>query len=96
MEVPSSEWAPKKAFSFDEAPVKAEWKWIKGIVRHIFTHFDLELRVAVASVVVSRKIKGRWVGPADSEDEALPSVMRKVLLHAGCGSAKKRRGEKTR
>jgi A/G-specific adenine glycosylase len=87
-EVPGSEWVPD--FDFDRAarfapPVaRAKWRRIPGVVRHVFTHFPLELAVFVARVPRTTKApKGaRWVRLADAPGEALPNVMRKVLAHA--------------
>lgn len=85
MEVPSSQWTEKHSFSFDEAPVSADWHWCKGRIHHVFTHFDLEMRVAVASILGSRKMSGTWVSPSIVAKEALPSVMRKILQQAKIG-----------
>ncbi len=87
-EVPGSEWVHD--FDFDRAsrfapPVaRAKWRRIPGVVRHVFTHFPLELAVFVARVPRAAKApKGaRWVRLADAPGEALPNVMRKVLAHA--------------
>ena len=81
MEIPSSVWnegpMPTLVVAQKEAPVPARWTLLRGLVRHSFTHFDLELAVAVATS--SRKVKGRYVDPADLRAEALPSVMRKII-----------------
>ena len=87
-EVPGSEWAPD--FDFDRAsrfapPIaRAKWRRVPGVVRHVFTHFPLELAVFVARIPRAAKApKGaRWVRIADAPREALPNVMRKVLAHA--------------
>ncbi|MGE0109553.1 MAG: A/G-specific adenine glycosylase [Bdellovibrionales bacterium] len=84
--VPMSVWEEAHRFSFDEAPLEADWHWVKGRVRHVFTHFELEVRVAVASYNRTRKIKGRWVASSALADEALPSLMRKILKHAKIGA----------
>jgi A/G-specific adenine glycosylase len=53
-------------------------------VRHVFTHFPLELTVFVSNVPRGTAApKGmRWVKLAEAHSEALPNVMRKVLAHA--------------
>ena len=87
-EVPGSEWTPD--FDFDRAlrsapPIaRAKWRRVPGVVRHVFTHFPLELAVFVARIPRAAKApKGaRWVSIADAPREALPAVMRKVLAHA--------------
>jgi len=53
-------------------------------VRHVFTHFPLELSVYAADVPVrTHAPKGmRWVALSELAGEALPSVMRKVAARA--------------
>ena len=88
-EVPGSEWTHE----FDVVAVmraaprfktKAAWRKLAGVVKHVFTHFPLELTVFVAQVPCTAAApKGaRWVRRADLAGEALPNVMRKVLSHA--------------
>jgi len=87
-EVPGSDWA----HDFDEADAlasaprfkRANWRLLPGVVRHVFTHFPLELAVFIAQVPPGAAApKGaRWVKVADLPGEALPTVMRKVLTHA--------------
>jgi A/G-specific adenine glycosylase len=88
-EVPGSDWT----HDFDAANALAaaprlaravEWRKLKGVVKHVFTHFPLELVVYTAQVARTAKPpKGaRWVKLADASGEALPNVMRKVLAHA--------------
>ena len=88
-EVPGSDWA----HDFDVksalrcAPrlgAKTKWRKLPGVVRHVFTHFPLELAVFIARVPrATQAPKGaRWGKLADLPGEALPSVMRKVLSHA--------------
>jgi len=84
MEIPSSEWRenpmPSLAEARSEAPVKARWKLMPGLVRHTFTHFDLELTVAIAA---SSRLRGeKWVSFSRLDREALPSIMRKIVRHA--------------
>jgi A/G-specific adenine glycosylase len=87
-EVPGSGWT----HDFDErhalrsAPrlKGAKWRRLPGLVRHVFTHFPLELAVFVAPV--GRKVpapKGmRWHKIDGLAGEALPNVMRKAIVHA--------------
>lgn len=87
-EVPGTEWSAdfvlKRALR--AAPdLEAKWRRLPGIVRHVFTHFPLELVVYAADVPrASRASRGmRFVASSDLKGEALPSLMRKVLAHAG-------------
>ena len=61
-----------------------KWRRLPGAVRHVFTHFPLELSVYVADVPArARPPKGaRWIAIAELAGEALPSLMRKVLVHS--------------
>ena len=83
MEVPSTPWGEGKRPSLMRAegfaPLKADWKVLKGTVYHSFTHFDLELGIAVARIATKGKIKGQWVAPENWATEALPRIMHKVL-----------------
>jgi A/G-specific adenine glycosylase len=93
IEVPTTEWLPD--FEPARAWLDAEkvialgsgsiaWRALPGVVRHVFTHFPLELSVFSADVGVrTRAPKGmRFVAAAALDAEALPSLMRKVIAHA--------------
>jgi A/G-specific adenine glycosylase len=62
----------------------ASWRRVPGVVRHVFTHFPLELIVFVTRVSAAFKAPAgmRWVACADLDREALPNLMRKVIGHA--------------
>ena len=85
-EVPGSDWTHDFHLKDAEAaaPLKAQWRRLPGAVAHVFTHFPLELTVFVAQVPRgTRAPKGaRWVRLVEAHEEALPTVMRKVLVHA--------------
>ena len=89
MEVPGSEWKHDfdKSRAVRSAPRLgggARWRAVPGVVRHLFTHFPLELTVFVADAKrATAAPKGaRWVKIGDLAGEALPNVMRKVLARA--------------
>jgi A/G-specific adenine glycosylase len=87
-EVPTSVWS----HDFDaggalaDAPrlARARWRRVPGVVRHVFTHFPLELEVHRAQVSPATRAPAgtRWIALADVAHEALPNVMRKVVAHA--------------
>jgi A/G-specific adenine glycosylase len=88
-EVPTSAWSS----DFDESAAlgsaprfgsPVSWRKLPGVVRHVFTHFPLELVVCAAEVPAheSAPAGARWVALADLPGEALPSLMRKVVAHA--------------
>jgi A/G-specific adenine glycosylase len=88
-EVPTSDWlaAQDDKAALKQAPALqrvARWHRKAGVVTHVFTHFPLELVVYTANVPArSRAPAGmRWVPIATVQDEALPTLMRKVIAHA--------------
>ena len=86
-EVPSTAWAQDfdEGAALAQAPLKAKWRRLPGVVEHGFTHFPLQQSVYVAAVPARTKAPPgmRWVAAADLAGEALPNVMRKVVTHAG-------------
>jgi A/G-specific adenine glycosylase len=85
-EVPTTEWSRDfdESAVLDDAPLKAHWRRMPGTVTHTFTHFPLELALYRADVAATRKPPAgtRWTPLADLAGEALPNVMRKVVMHA--------------
>ncbi|HSP25989.1 MAG TPA: A/G-specific adenine glycosylase [Saliniramus sp.] len=85
-EPPGSEWRTDFVVSQAvlEAPLDARWKKLPGIVRHVFTHFPLELTVFYARVAGGTPAPDgmRFVDRRSLGDEPFPSVMKKVLAHA--------------
>ena len=58
---------------------RPDWKKRTGLVRHGFTHFELEVEVYAAEIAKRPKSQGRWVPLAELPDVALPTVMRKIV-----------------
>jgi len=85
-EVPTTEWSAdfRADRAIKQAPLKTKWRRLPGVVRHVFTHFPLELEVYLARVDKStRAPKGaRFAKVSALQGEALPSLMRKVIAHA--------------
>ena len=94
-EVPTTTWSA----DFDEGealksapilPIQAAaeteiaWRRVAGLVRHVFTHFPLELSVYVAALPPQTRAPdgARWAKISELGGEALPSLMRKVVAHA--------------
>jgi len=77
---PWSEKFPTAKDALAQAPFRAVWKKRPSIVRHTFTHFELEIEVYAAEVVKRPKAAGAWL--SDLSDAALPTVMRKIVEHA--------------
>ena len=78
----SSHEAPR--FAAAKARKPAAWRKTAGVVRHVFTHFPLELSVYTADVPwqTPAPAGARWVALASLHGEALPSLMRKVVAYA--------------
>jgi A/G-specific adenine glycosylase len=93
-EVPTSDWSVdfNEAMASDAAPRfyspsrsgPSEWRRIATPVRHVFTHFPLELSVYWGRVPAQAPAPPgtRWVDCSKVADEALPSLMRKVVARA--------------
>lgn len=96
-EVPGSAWEERQKgkIALDGAPFRANWRRLPGAVGHVFTHFRLELSVFRADFTQSRRPPAGawWSAPGAIADEALPSVMRKVI-EAVVPGATKRRGSR--
>ncbi len=94
MEVPSTEWrdaAWQQSDAEAAAPVAVRWKILPGIVRHSFTHFDLELQVFVGATPGKKNINtdGVWVAIDALGTQALPTVMKKIIAFAIGGFPKR-------
>ena len=85
IEVPSTDFAatPIAAEAARRlAPLAAPWRPLSGLVRHTFTHVHLELSVWAASVRLGDPRAGIWWPLDRIEEQALPSLYRKVVRHA--------------
>ena len=85
MQPPLGPWGekfPSAKAAQAQAPFAANWKKRIGLVRHGFTHFELEMEVYVADVPRRPAVAGKWIAPEKLKDTALPTVMRKVIEHA--------------
>jgi len=90
-EVPTTEWVAKfeegdtlaHAPRFTARP-RVSWRRLHGLVRHVFTHFPLELAVYAAELPARTPAPPnmRWVAIAELGGQAFPSLMRKVVAHA--------------
>ena len=83
MEVPSTDWR-EAAWADSEAraqvPLTADWCALVGLVRHTFTHFHFEITVW-SGQGDGQIAEGRWVALDQLGDQALPTVMRKIVRH---------------
>ncbi len=90
-EVPTTAWAADfddnqalaDAPRFGASQKRVAWRKLAGVVRHVFTHFPLELTVYRSELPrqAAAPAGTRWTAIAQLGDEALPSLMRKVVAH---------------
>lgn len=73
---------PGTAEAREQAPFTGAWRKRSGIVRHGFTHFELEMEVYVATFRALPNGEGAWIARDALSTAALPTVMRKVIDHA--------------
>jgi A/G-specific adenine glycosylase len=86
MEIPSTDWTAElqsESAASAAAPLKTEWRVLPGVVRHVFTHFELTLTVWAGRIAgPGDPALGVWVPPDRFGDYAVPSLMQKVVRHA--------------
>jgi A/G-specific adenine glycosylase len=86
LEIPGTSWREAgwtEAEALAEAPVALDWQPVVGEARHVFTHFALTMLLYRARLPArARRPEGEWLTPAEA-GQALPSVMRKLLVLAG-------------
>lgn len=82
IELPSTPWqAETDTDPGGHAPERAAWTALPGQVRHVFTHFALNLDLWRGES--AGKAEGLWVRERDFGELALPTLTRKLLRHAG-------------
>ena len=84
LEPPQGPWRedfPSKTQALKEAPFPAPWTRRFGVVRHGFTHFELEIEVYFAQLAKRPKAAGQWIAANRLGEVALPTVMRKIVAH---------------
>ncbi|MCL6706225.1 A/G-specific adenine glycosylase [Pseudomonas sp. R2.Fl] len=83
-EVPTTGWTARQdgGDTADHAPFAADWR-PKGTITHVFTHFELRLSVFLADGVDETLAdNGWWEAVANLDEQALPTVMKKVIGQA--------------
>ncbi len=83
-ELPSSRWLPPpldRDAALEEAPERVAWRVHEKPVRHVFTHFALDLELAEGRSVDPPD--GLWHTPGELDRLALPTLMKKLLQRAG-------------
>ena len=88
-EVPGTDWTSHAdSDPLPYAPLSAEWLMGTEVVRHVFTHFPLQLRVYTATVPTGTDAPAgmRWISANAIAGEAFPTLFRKVLAAADAAS----------
>ena len=66
------------------APVRGRWRMVEGGIGHTFTHFHLEVRVALGELQGRKNAGGGfWADPGDFDALALAVLTRKIGRHGG-------------
>lgn len=83
-EVPNSGWAEEEAPAATP-PFQADWSSRNAPVIHVFTHFELRMKVTCARLAgFPAAPEGmRWVAPDALDGEPLPTLFRKIIEAAG-------------
>ena len=91
-EIPTTEWTQDKEKlenMLKSPPLKGEWWPVPGSVKHTFTHFHLELNVYriipgedAELTLFADADRCKWVHRDNLADEALPTLMKKIIQHA--------------
>jgi A/G-specific adenine glycosylase len=89
-EPPTSAWTANLdgETGIEAAPFEAHWL-LCGAVRHVFTHFELELTVYRTDLDIAPPPGHWWSG--DYRAEALPTLMKKVIEAALAGESGRRK-----
>ncbi|MDO7843074.1 A/G-specific adenine glycosylase [Sphingomonas immobilis] len=82
--LPTGPWAAEPP-GLANAPEAAEWRMLDGTVVHVFTHFRLELALAVGTAQ-RHSNAGEWWPIADLDSAGLPTVFAKAA--AACRRAR--------
>jgi A/G-specific adenine glycosylase len=84
-ELPSTDWTaqpPDGTAVREAAPAPLAWRPLPGLVRHLFTHLDLSVRL-LRGRLEGKGPEGIWTAPSAFAELALPTLTVKLLRHAG-------------
>lgn len=85
IEVPSTDWReqPWAAVEIEDMKLlNADWTEITGHVTHTFTHFHLKISVWAGVTSANNNEDGFWCSPDQFSEQALPTLMKKIVRHA--------------
>lgn len=80
--LPTGPWADSPP-GLEGAPADAGWRMLEGGVSHGFTHFNLDVALAAATIAAhaGAAVPGEWWPIADLESAGLPTVFAKAARH---------------
>ena len=55
---------------------------MSGEINHSFSHFDLQLKIYAKYGFDEKELKGEWKQKSKIEKIGLPTLMKKIYLHA--------------
>lgn len=82
MALPTGAWREVATPWREEVPFAADWRPLPGFVRHVFTHFRLELTVVAAAATGREAIPGDWVAAKAVDQVGMATLFRKAVDHA--------------
>lgn len=77
MALPSGPWTTEEP-GLDAAPLRTDWKIADEAVSHVFTHFALTLKVAMARAPARPEVSGIWHPISELNHAGLPTVFAKA------------------
>lgn len=80
--LPTTDWVAEPGDWRGAAPVPGDWRLEPGEVRHVFTHFELRMTVAAATLP-GRDVPGDWWPVADIGSAGLPTLFAKAVALSG-------------
>lgn len=81
--LPTGPWGDSPP-GFEGAPLATDWRLLAGEVRHGFTHFNLDVALAAATIPAHTDApEGEWWPIADIESAGLPTVFAKAARMFG-------------
>lgn len=80
---PSTKWSEERLTAKDkEFSGINNWQTMSGEINHSFSHFDLQLKIYAKYGFDEKKLKGEWKQKTKIDKIGLPTLMKKIYLHA--------------
>lgn len=80
---PCTKWSEERLTAKDkEFSGINNWQTMSGEINHSFSHFDLQLKIYSKYDFDEKKLKGEWKQKTKIDKIGLPTLMKKIYLHA--------------